>query len=69
MRTNQEVIIVNSDNFVTTNDETEKDKYNSTGNPKNYWKVLKSLTDRASTWCCFRFKMFYNIKAKTQEQL
>jgi len=28
MRTNQEDIIVNSDNFVTTDDEKEKEKYN-----------------------------------------
>jgi len=35
---NEEVIIVNSDNFANTNDEKEKDEYNSTGNPKNYCK-------------------------------
>lgn len=38
MRTNQEDIIVNSDNFVTTVDEKEKENY-------NYLKVLKPLKD------------------------
>lgn len=53
---NEEVIIVNSDNFANTNDEKEKDEYNSTGNPKNYCKNTQIIKGQSQYLVLFQVK-------------